>query len=276
MRSLSKVIKARHAEVIPPISNPSHANGNSSAKRHGESLGRFGSLSRAAAFIERGEIIRLAKAEASRLIEDAHQLAAQRLAQVAEKEARLEEAYKTAQIQGREAGYREGLKAGIEQGREQGLKQIHELLQKLEQIVVETERKQAEQLAQSEQDLVKLAVAIAEKILCRNLGETGIEEASAILKELLPKAEGTARATVRLNPSFLELFEDESTLASSFQGEPAVVLQADATLNFGDVAIETEWGLIDGRLQSRWQRIMDGLGLAETNGTRASLHAKDR
>jgi len=37
----------------------------------------------------------------------------------------------------------------------------------------------------------------------------------------------------------------------------------DDALKAGDVLIETDWGLIDGRVQSRWRRIMQGLDLVE-------------
>lgn len=206
------------------------------------------------------ELLREAKREAQRLLLRSQEIAARRLAQAAAKEAAVEKVLHEAREAGRREGYDEGYRAGFAQGRDEALEEYRRLVEAARTILEKAREAQWRLERQAEEEIVQLALAVAEKMTRRALAE---DDARSILLEMLSKAEGSSAARVRLSKEVLERLRAQGELPTVTAGGCALEFVADESLAGGDVVIETDWGLIDGRVKSRWGRIVQGLDLTE-------------
>lgn len=204
---------------------------------------------------EAQSILARAQAEASRLIEEAER----RLAQA---DASVEQARHAA----REEGLTQGRKEGYRAGREEGIASTRRLVEAVERVLAQTLEARQALLEEAEEGIVRLALAVAEKLLCQEI-EEGRAKAVAILRRLVPDIEGARNVKVRVAPASLEALGDDSGLLTSLLKEGAnVELVADGALGPVDVVVDLEWGIIDARLQSRWRRVIEGLDLGKSEG----------
>lgn len=256
MRSLSKVIKAHEVKRMPgeemprPVESPPEADRSRSAQ-----------LVQQQALFDGSQIIRQARTEVLALIERVESLAMERAQTIAEEEAAIVARARQAAEAARAEGYAKGYEEGMAAGRQEGVEAFTAVIAAFEGINRRLRAREADLIAQFQQEIVVLAVALAEKLVARSI-EDEATAALAILKSLLPQLEGSTSAVIKLSPGAKEaLGEHVMDLQSSEGGRCRIEWRADPTLGAGDVLIETDWGLIDGRLRSRWRRILEGLDL---------------
>jgi flagellar assembly protein FliH len=114
-------------------------------------------------------------------------------------------------------------------------------------------------LSRWETTAVGLAIAIAEKILHREL-EIQPEIAVELVRETLDLAAGSSRLLLRMHPKDVTLLgphADDVVRAASRCGE--VEIAADPSIARGGCVIETQHGTIDARLETQLERIMSEL-----------------
>jgi flagellar assembly protein FliH len=174
---------------------------------------------------------------------------------------------------------REAHTRGLEQGRQEGLRQAADQIQKraielaekasrdglattlpamkaaVGALVIERDR----WLAEWETTAVRLAAAIAEKLIKRQL-DVHPEAARDMITNALQLAAGTPHIKLRVHSDDAALFGEHAaevirTLASS--GDAEIV--ADATLTRGSCVIQTKHGTIDARLETLLDRIVSEL-----------------
>lgn len=253
---MSRVIKGESVAFNPhplPVAVPAPAPPAPSEEEERAARVRAGVL-------ERGRILQAAREEARAIIERAEAIAAARLEEVEIERERLEELVREEKERGFAEGYAEGSAKGFEGGRNEALESARTLLAETQKILDAAREAQQKLLDEARDDLLALAVAVAEKILRRELARDGA--ALAILKELLPEAEGAVRALVRVSPAtYASLDGPERDLLERALDGCRIEIVPDRTLDACDVTIETDWGLIDGRLRSRWRRVLEGLDL---------------
>ncbi|MBE3598025.1 MAG: hypothetical protein IMX02_04235 [Limnochordaceae bacterium] len=160
-----------------------------------------------------------------------------------------------AREQAREEGFREGIEAGREQGRREGLEEVQArlqaTLQALRSAVEEAVRRRDEALRQADADVVKLALAVAERVIRREVS-AGPQVTAAVLGSILQEMPQPAgRVVVRVHP-------DEHRLLTGMQldipGRPGaleVTWVADPAVSPGGCRVETEMGSIDAGLETR-------------------------
>ena len=214
------------------------------------------------AIFDTAEILRQARREAAAIVERA-QLRASHLVEEAEgRLAQAEQAVEEARRAAREEGLALGREEGFQAGREEGLASVRALIAEVEQVLSSALEARSALLQQAEEDLIKLAIAIAERLLCQEI-EEGRAKATSLLQRLVPDIEGERSAKVRLSPQNLESLGGDSELLGALLKEGAnVELVADPALGPMDAVIELDWGIVDARLQSRWRRLIEGLDLA--------------
>ena len=126
----------------------------------------------------------------------------------------------------------------------------------------EARRSQWRLQERAEDDIVKLAVAVAEKLTVTRLGPM-TPSSSRSLRACSLKSRGAHRAH-ETSPGDPYPSVRRMPVVGCLYGRPCTLqFLPDDGLQAGDVVIETDWGLIDGRVQSRWQRIIEGLDLLE-------------
>lgn len=193
-----------------------------------------------------------------------------------------EEARQTGQnafTQARQDGYREGLREAEREIQQQAEKiaagevqrRLRTALPAVQQLAETLSHERERWLADWETEVIRLAVAIAEKIVRHEIRihpEVSIE----LVRETLQMVTGSARLRIRLHP------EDEQhmgmaarEMAHALSGVAEVHLVPDETVAPGGCLVETEHGAVDGRLDAQLDRIFRELtGDEETPGADSS------
>jgi flagellar assembly protein FliH len=158
----------------------------------------------------------------------------------------------------------EAEQTGAAAGRQTGLKQIRqELAGKLAQalaLLSTAEIEHQRRVLASEPEILKLAVAIASKIINAEL-TTDPKQRLALVKQALERYPQATTYKIRINPGDLQgLAPDILPELQSVFTEPKIIeIVADETIAPGGCFIETDHGKIDARLQTQLELIADEL-----------------
>ncbi len=171
----------------------------------------------------------------------------------------------------RDEAYAQGLAAGMEQGRQQASlewqqrlddyiahqgQQAAERLQALHQSFEQALDALQQQLAQQ---VLQLACELARQVVRRELA-TDAQALLPVVREAVEQllAEGRP-ALVRLHPADKEALGP--ALQAAFAQASGVQWLADASVPAGGCQVESGGTVIDGRLETRWERAVAALGL---------------
>jgi flagellar assembly protein FliH len=175
---------------------------------------------------------------------------AERLAlqkRIAELEASLEQRCREA----RDTGYREGETAG----RNQANTQVGAMMEKLARSIQEIAEARPKLRAEAERDLLKLSLAIARKILHRELSADP-DSIAGLIKVCLDKIRLQEIVRVRIHPQHHPPIQQ--MLARLSTGVP-IELLPDPKLQLGGVVIETTRGEFDASVDVQLKEIERGL-----------------
>lgn len=193
------------------------------------------------------------RSRARQMIEDAH----------AEADTLRKQAYEKGLAEGREEGRRRADEEFDKRVRQQAEQLAEERLNTAlpaVQSAAETLKQDRDRwLASWEEAAVRLSVAIAEKLIHREL-DVRPESTPERLRAVLELAAGSPQINVRMHPQDVEALgghADEVVRAMAACGEATV--KPDETIDRGGCVIETRHGVIDARLQTQLERIADEL-----------------
>lgn len=146
-------------------------------------------------------------------------------------------------------GFSRGEKAGFDAAGSR----IELLLEALSESVTRLDRLKKEIRHSSEIEIVELALAIARKIVCREVA-TRKEVIVDIAKEAMKKVEDQEEIKIKLNPADLEYLQQAGFNLSKFNSSiDNIQIQAEDTIEDGGCIIETGWGEIDARIDRQLQ-----------------------
>jgi flagellar assembly protein FliH len=177
--------------------------------------------------------------------------AAERLAALQRRISELEASVEQRSREAHEAGYREGEAAG----RAQANAQVQQLLEKLARSIQEIAEARPKLRAQAESDLLALSLAIARKILHRELS-TDPDSIAGLIKVCLDKVRLQEITRIRLHPQHHAAVQQ--LLARASNGVQMELLP-DPTLQLGGVIIETTRGEFDASVEVQLKEIERGL-----------------
>jgi flagellar assembly protein FliH len=144
-------------------------------------------------------------------------------------------------------GFAQGERAGAEAAGQRGEAMLHHLAQTL----VELTNVRAEMIRQTERQMVQLALAIARRIVHREVS-LDPDLLMAMARVALERLGDTARVTVRLHP------DDYAAAGASRVTEHTssnVTIVADARLSRGACRIESDMGLLDIGIDAQLQEV---------------------
>lgn len=148
-------------------------------------------------------------------------------------------------------GYAEGLQAQN--------KDIAAKLEMLASITKTIPQIKKDILAKGEEQMVKLAIAIAEKILQQEVA-TRKEIILDVLKGSLKNIAETEGMKIRLNPQdFRYMMEVKKDFLQSFDGIRNIVFEEDSSIKRGGAVVETMFGEVDARLENQLKEIKAAL-----------------
>jgi flagellar assembly protein FliH len=145
-------------------------------------------------------------------------------------------------------GFDEGQKAGIESRSQE----IEPVLKSLHQAFVQLQNLRTEIYNTIEKEVVKLALAIARKVVCQEV-KTNKEVVLCVAKEALSKIEVPGEIKVKLNPSDLQFIkETKDQLTNFLHNIENVTFEAEESISSGGCVIETNLGEIDARIEKQF------------------------
>lgn len=180
--------------------------------------------------------------------------AAEAAAQSLKEQARVE-GYAAGLKAGKEKGHGEGLAEGLATGFSSGIDRAREVLDTAETVLAEAERQRSEALAGMETDILELALAIAEKLVQREI-QLDEEYLPRLISWGVKQMGDTDRVVARVCPVSNEGAPVAAVLQNMGDRLQVVV---DEELEPGDCVIETGGRLLDGRLHTRLTNIRQAL-----------------
>lgn len=206
------------------------------------------------------EALQLAMAKAEEMIAQAQEEAAVIIRETSEEAERLKQA---AQEEGFQQGHQDGFTQGKEEGRQEGLSEaqstIDEAISRAERLLALAQEEATAMLTSAERQVVDLSVAIARKILSREIDENPMA-VLPIVQTALNRVRDQEQVSMRVNPEDYEVvLQARQELQSLLKRESKLTIQADANLKNGDCVIETPYGAIDARIDTQLELIKTAL-----------------
>lgn len=147
--------------------------------------------------------------------------------------------------------YENVIQVGLEDGKNQVFAELQVLQERYASALDELAAVGRELAAQNQIQVMTLSCMIAERLL-RDEIKVRPERLLELVRESLNKATGTDRVSVKCSPGDHEyLVQRRASLEDGLGGSVTVRVELDETLEYGDFQIESDNGIIDGRVGTR-------------------------
>jgi len=154
-----------------------------------------------------------------------------------------------------EKAYLKGFEKGEKDGLESAGRRIELLLNSLKEALLGFQKAKKEILLNCERETVKLAFAIAKKIVCQEVA-TDKNIVLNVVKEALRKVENHKNIKIRLCPADLQFMNDvKSQIPGLMEDFDKVQFEADESIMGGGCVIDTRFGDIDARIDKQLQAV---------------------
>jgi len=155
----------------------------------------------------------------------------------------------------KEENYKKGFADGIQHSK----KEVNSSLEAAAVLIKKVSRVRDEILLNTEQQVVKLAFAIAEKVINQEV-TTRRDIVLSVLKKALNNISETEGMKIRLNPhDFRYMMEMKKDFLQSFEGIRNVTFEEDTAVKRGGAVVETMFGEVDARLESQLREIKEAM-----------------
>ena len=156
---------------------------------------------------------------------------------------------------GQEEGYRAGYQQGLEEGtaavRQEMAEKISQAVKQSEKTLLQAEQERAQIIAGADRQIIELALAVASKVLAREVEENPLI-ILPIVKEALEKVHDQAQLVVRVNPvHYPLLLEAKNDLQRMVGGQQTITILSDQSLGEADCLVETGNGAVDARMETQ-------------------------
>lgn len=253
MRSLSKIIKAARLKVL--VTNDNVLESGSLSESNPDSLQKYEGT-----ILEASNLVDSAKDEAAEIIQKAKAEAEVIIRQSEEKKLtvdnEIEALKKQAEQQAHEHGHEQGYKDGIAQAQEEIQAKAKDLICTLNSIINEAAEKRSTAIEKQEEDLLKLSLYIAEKIVRREI-QTDPSWLLPVIKSALNSISNVDTVTIRVSPKDYQSLCEAESFVDVFDG--IITWENDQSLEDSTCIIETEYGSIDASLETRLAKISSKL-----------------
>lgn len=154
-------------------------------------------------------------------------------------------------------GFTKGEIAGVKIGKEK----FQHVFKNIQQAIKKLETAKKEIYLNAEKGAVELALAIARKIVCREVS-TNRDIVLSIFKKALEEIDGQEKIRIKMSPSDIRLIKDaELEWAESVGNIESIDFEADKNINNGGCIIETNLGEIDARIEKQLQVVEEAFEL---------------
>jgi flagellar assembly protein FliH len=201
-------------------------------------------------------VLNAANGEALGIIAAAREKAAAVVAAADEEAAKLRQ---KAYDEGFESGFAEGQARGEAAGLEQAKDAITAAAERAAKLLAMAQEQADEAFANAERQVVELALAVAGKILARQVVENPTV-VLPIIKTALDRVQDQEQITIRVHPECFELvLAARPELQAGLARASTLNVAADAALKAGDCIIETPYGTVDARIDTQMELVKAAL-----------------
>jgi flagellar assembly protein FliH len=157
--------------------------------------------------------------------------------------------------------FEQGRKKGIEEERAQGQAKIDEELKRVIYLANQIGRAQVAALEEQERDIVEVALAIAQKIILREV-ETDKEFIVRQVRQILGLLLNTSLVTLKVHPQDFEVLEPlHQDLRIEFGGGDHLIIERHEDVELGGCLVEQTGLQLDTRLQQQLETVAMEFGL---------------
>lgn len=144
---------------------------------------------------------------------------------------------------------------GKDEGKELAERGLANVFRAMRQSVTELAGLRERILRESEEDLLKLSIVIARKIIQKEISaDPGI--LSSLVAAAISDSISLDRITIRLNPADYEMVNrDRDRYLGALSPETRVILSSDETLSPGDCVVDSVTGVMDARIETQLEEI---------------------
>ena len=149
-------------------------------------------------------------------------------------------------------GFEEGRDAGFSKLKDQVKDEMNEFKEILVAFKADTQRF----VEETEKFVLRISIKIAEKILQKKLAEED-DFTVTIVKNALKTVQDSTNLVIRVNPDDYEFIKGMDSQLSSNGSN--VVISGDDGIERGGCKIESDWGLVDARIDTQLEKIYSEL-----------------
>ena len=166
--------------------------------------------------------------------------------------------------------YQKGFNEGLTKGRvageiagvERAASKIEPLVNSLQAGLLQLNNIKQETYRYIEKQVVDLVLAIARKVVCREI-EMDQEVVMCVAREALAKVEDAVKIKIKMSPSDLQIInETKYQLSDLIDKIDNVTLEAEGSIQSGGCIIETNLGEIDARIEKQLQAVEESFRTA--------------
>ena len=155
---------------------------------------------------------------------------------------------------------------GLEEGREQAERGLANVFKALRQSVADLDGLRDKVFRESEEDLLKLAIMIARKVIQQEITQHP-QILANIIAATITDCAGLDRISIRLNPAdYAVVAADRQNFFGSLCPDTSVTLAPDETISPGGCIVDTTTGTIDAQIETQldeiYRRFMEDRSLA--------------
>jgi len=172
-------------------------------------------------------------------------------------------------VQAYQKGFSDGLEKGAKEGETAGFEQATEklepLLDGLQQALMQLGNLRQKTYRIIEQEVVELSLAIARKVICREI-EVDKVVVVCVARAALSKIDDPGNVKIKMNPSDFQFINDTKYQLSELTGNiDNVTIEPGENIRSGGCVIETNLGKIDARIEQQLQAVEESFRAALEN-----------
>ena len=163
-------------------------------------------------------------------------------------------------------GFEEGLEKGLVEGQRAGsertAQKLEPVLNSLNQALLQLKTLRQDTYQRIEKEVVELALAIARKVICREI-EMDREVVVRVARQALAKVDEPGKIIIKLNPADLQFINQTKYQLSEMIGNiDNVSLESEDSIQSGGCVVETDLGEIDARVEHQLQAVEESFRTA--------------
>jgi len=144
--------------------------------------------------------------------------------------------------------YAKGHAEGLREGKAQHEKKFRHIMDTMKSLIEELKRRKEEVVRDSEKDIVDLSLALASRIIHREVRkDPGL--VAGILRDMLKDLNVLDGVKVTLSPvDYLFIQENEGTILKEIKNIGNIRFEADPKMEVGGVVVDTGFSIVDARI----------------------------